>query len=99
MEPDVFIRCRARGEASQEGLSGVRVNVLHYSWAGGALKHLTIEDLVTSARGRLGLVGNFSWISLEHIGLNQGWKATIPRAFGIPVGRFLVFLQFSDLGD
>lgn len=99
MEPDVFIRFRARGGAPQEGLSGVRANVLHYSWAGGALKHLTIEDLVTSARGRLGLVGNFSWISLEHIGLNQGWKATIPRTFRIPVGRFLVFLQFSDLGD
>lgn len=99
MEPDVFVRFRAWRGAPQEGLGGVTAKISHYSWAGGAPKHLTIEDLVTGARGRLELVGKFSWI-LEHVGLNQGWKATGPRAFtGIPVGWFLVFLQFNDLGD
>lgn len=100
MEPDVFIGFRAGCGASQEGLSGVTPKVSHYFWAGGAPKHLTIENLVISARGRLELVGNFSWVSLEHVSLNHGWKAPSPRALtGIPVGRFLVLLQFSDLGD
>lgn len=100
MEPDVFIRFRAGCGAPQEGLSGVTTKVPYYSWAGGAPKHLTIEDLVTSARRRLELVGNFSWVPLEHVGLNQGWKAIGPRAFtGIPMGWFLVFLQFGDFGD
>lgn len=100
MEPNVFIGLRAGCEAPQKGLSGIAAKVPHYSWASGTPQHLTIKDLVTSARGRLELVGSCSWVSLEHVGLNQGGKAASQRVVtGIPIGQLLFFLQYSDLGD
>lgn len=100
MEPDVFIRLRAGCEPPQKGLSGITAKVPHYSWAGGAPQHLTIKDLVIRARGGLELVGSCSWISLEHVGLNQGREAASLRVVtGIPIGQLLIFLQYSDLGD
>lgn len=100
MEPDVFIGLRAGCEAPQKRLSGITAKVTHYSWAGGASQHLTIEDLVTSARGGLELAGSCSWISLEHVGLNQSGKTVSLRVVTrIPIGQLLIFLQYSDLGD
>lgn len=100
MEPDVFIGLRAGCETPQKRLSGITTKVTHYSWAGGASQHLTIEDLVTSARGGLELAGSCSWISLEHVGLNQSGKTVSLRVVTrIPIGQLLIFLQYSDLGD
>lgn len=78
LEPEVLIRLGAGSEAPQEGLSGVAADVVPWPWLAGAAQHLPIKDLVTGARLGLGLERRGSWVLLEHIGLDQGGKATGP---------------------